>query len=246
MSGPRLYLDLGSEPIDRKTALSEADGFILDPGDLEPPRDDLEQTLMLRGVTPLDSPAWTERDVGWVCVEGLDQTARLRDGWPSLRWIPCIETYCPPVRYDFAAAAPGEGFSVYRPDTSTIQQHKVADHEEDLRGWLARAKGAGFRTVWLHSRDAAKRGRGLDLDLLDLSRRLFTGGQIWISGGATDPQHLENLAANGGATAVVLPGAVAERCSCVRLLTALGRPAGAFETAAERPAAAPGRTPAKP
>jgi len=222
MRGTRLYLNLDLGPPDGITELSDVDGFVVGPGVAEPPSQDAKHTWILRGVTPLDSPAWTERNARWVCAEGLDQTVRLRDGWPQLTWVPRAEIYCPSVRYDFFAAAPGEGFSVYRPDTSTIQRHRVADDEADLRDWLKRAKSQGFRTVWLHSRDAAGEGRGLDLDLLDRARRSFGGGRIWLSGGATEPRHLANLAVEGGAAAVILPRALAERCGCGSLLAALG------------------------
>ena len=240
MPGTRLYLNLDLGPLDGIAALSDADGFVVGPDVAEPPSQDPKHAWILRGVTPLDRPAWAERAVSWVCAEGLERTAQLRDGWPGLRWVPRAEVYCPSVRYDFFAAAPGEGFSVYRPDTSTIQRHRVADDEEDLHDWLARAKSLGFRTVWLHGRDAAERGRGLDLDLLDRARRSFGGGRIWLSGGVTEPRHLANLAAEGGAAAVVMPRTLAERCGCGSLLAALGRTPPGTELAAQGAQAPPG------
>lgn len=223
MPGTRLYIDLGSEPIDGIAALSMADGFVVGLGMAEAASYSPEHAWILRGMTPLDCPVWAERDATWVCAEGLERTASLRDGWPGLRWLPRAEIYRPSVRYDFVAAAPGEGFSVYRPDTSSIQRHRVVDDQEDLYSWLARAKSLGFRIVWLECRTAAERGRGLDLDLLDQARRLFGGGRIWLSGGATEPRHLANLAAEGGAAAAVVPRALAEQCGCAPLLAALGR-----------------------
>ncbi len=240
MPGTRLYLNLELGPLDGIAELSEVDGFVIGPGVAKPPSQDPKHAWILRGVTPLDSPAWAERDATWVCAEGLERTARLRDGWPELRWVPRAEIHSPSVRYNFVAAAPGEGFSVYRPDTSTIQRHRIADDEEDLHDWLARAKRLDFRTVWLQGRDAAERGRGLDLDLLDRARGFFGGGRIWLSGGATEPRHLANLAAEGGAAAVVLPRAFAERCGCGSLLAALGRPAPGTELAAQGTTAPPG------
>jgi hypothetical protein len=240
MSGTRLYIDFESDPIDGIAALSMADGFIVGPGAAEAASYSPEHAWILRGVTPLDCPVWAERDATWVCAEGLERTASLRDGWPRLRWLPRVEIYCPSVRYDFVAAAPGEGFSVYRPDTSTIQQHRVVDDQEDLRSWLAYARSLGFRTVWLECRTAAERGRGLDLDLLHRARRLFGGGRIWLSGGATDPRHLTNLAAEGGAVAVVVPRAFAEQCGCAPLLAALGRPAEGSDFAIQASATTPG------
>lgn len=233
MATARLYLDLGSDPSEGISALAEADGFVVGAGMAEPPGDDPKHAWILQGATPLDSPAWAERDATWVCAEGLERTARLRDGWPGMRWIARAEIYRPSVRFHFVAASPGEGFSTYRPDTSTIQRHKVADDEEDLHAWFARAKSLGFRTVWLHGRDAAERGRGLDLDLLDRARRPFGGGRIWLSGGATEPRHLANLAAEGGAAGVILPRALAERCGCGNLLAALGRSAPDADLAAQ-------------
>jgi hypothetical protein len=240
MPGTRLYLELGAGPIGGITALSTADGFVVGPGAAEPQGNDEGHAWILRGMTPLDSPAWAERDASWVCAEGLERTARLRDGWPSLRWLPRAEIFCPSVRYDFVAAAPGEGFSVYRPNTSTIQRYRVADDDDDLQGWLAHARTLGFRTVWLESRTAAERDRGLDLDLLSRARRLFAGGRLWISGGLTETRHIANLAAEGGATAVVVPRTVAERCGCEPLLAALGRPTPGFDLATQGSAARPG------
>lgn len=240
MRGTRLYLDLDSGPLDRVTDLFDADGFVVGPGVAEPQRQDPRHDWILRGVTPLDRPAWAERNTLWVCAEGLDRTARLRDGWPGLTWVPRAEVYLPSVRFDFFAAPPGEGFSVYRPDTATIQRHRVAGDETDLHDWLGRAKSLGFMTAWLHGRDAAEQGRGLDLDLLDRARRSFGGGRIWLSGGASEPRHLANLAAEGGAAAVVLPRALAESCGCDRLLAALGRADPATEPAAQGASAPPG------
>jgi len=233
MRGTRLYLNLYLGQPDGITDLLDADGFVVGPNVVEPLNRASRHTWILRGFTPLDSPAWAERNATWVCTEGLERTARLRDGWPKLAWVPRAEIYSPSARYDFFAANPGEGFSVYRPDTSTIQRHRVADDEADVREWLTQAKALGFRTVWLHSRDAAERGRGLDLDLLDRARRSFGGGRIWLSGGATESRHLANLAAEGGAAAVILPRALAERHGCGSLLAALGRPDPATELASQ-------------
>jgi len=239
MRGTRLYFDLGLKAFDGITDLFDADGFVIGGGVIEPPDQDSKHIWILRSVTPLDRPAWTERNARWVCDDGLEQTARLRDGWPSLRWVPCADVYCPSVHYDFFAAAPGDGFSVYRPDTATMQRYTIANTEDDLHAWLAHAKTLGFRSVWLHGRDAAEQGRGFDLELLDRARRSFGGGHLWLSGGATEPKHLANLMAEGGAAAIVLPKTIADQYGCGSLLAALGRAAPETDMAVHDASASP-------
>ncbi len=239
MRGTRLYIDLGAMRLDDIDELLAADGFVIGPGVTESPPPETAHDWTIAGVTPLDCPVWAERRAHWVCDDSLERTAQLRDGWPDLAWIPRAEVYMPAIRYEFCAARLGEGFSVYRPDTSSIQKHRVVGDESELHDWLTRAGTLGFRLVWLHSRDAADHGRGLDLELLDRARRLFAGGKIWLSGGASEPQHLANMTVEGGTTATIVSRALASRYGCDSLLAALGRPK---PVAAAMPRHEPGKT----
>jgi hypothetical protein len=58
--------------------------------------------------------------------------------------------------------------------------------------------------VWLHAADAAARGQGLDLDMLERGRHGWDG-ELWISGGVTSQAHLVNLVENGTPDAVIVP-----------------------------------------
>lgn len=158
----------------------------------------------------------------WVDGGGLDAALRMRDAWPDLDWVPYVEVYRPETRFDFQPAAPGEGFSVYMPDTATIQGFRIAGAErEPVEAWLSRAVAEGFRCVWLHGRDAAAADQGADIELLARARRHFAGGRIWLSGGIAEPRHLKTLAREGGAKAAVIPAMVARQWGCATLAEAL-------------------------
>jgi len=178
---------------------------------------------LLRDADPGAMAGLRERPgVLWGCGGSIDAAMRRRDEWPDLDWLPRIEVYRPETRFDFHRAPAGEGFSMYMPDTSAIQGFRIADADgEALEGWLSRAVAEGFRSVWLHGRDAAERGRGADIELLARARRHFAGGRIWLSGGIEEPRHLQTLACEGGAKAAVVSAAVARRWGCATLLSAL-------------------------
>jgi hypothetical protein len=137
-----------------------------------------------------------------VVDRGLDVCARLRDAHPTLHWLPRLTAYRAEVSYRMSSYR-GEGFSFYTPDPGTIQDYRVTDGHHPLTVVLQRARALGFDRLWLHARDAAQQGKGLDLNLLECARRDFPEG-LWISGGATEPRHLENLAREGGATGLVI------------------------------------------
>lgn len=146
---------------------------------------------------------WSEESSPVRIVDGgLETCARLRDERPDLAWLPRLTVYKPEVVYRMSDY-PGEGFRFYAPDTSAIRGYRVDDGEQALQSALSRAKSLGFSELWLHARDAACEQSGLDLDLLDRARRHFGDG-IWLSGGVTRPQHLTNLAREGGTKAVVI------------------------------------------
>ena len=99
----------------------------------------------------------------------------------------------------------------------------TAGEDEDLRDWLRRAGALGVDVVWLHGLDAAAAGRGLDLEMLARARNAFHGA-IWISGGASEPAHLANLAAEGGAQVVVVSEALARAHGVAALAAAIKPP----------------------
>jgi len=178
---------------------------------------------ILQDVDPEDAACWRDRaGTQWVAGGGLDTIMRLRDAWPGLDWVPRVEVYRPETRFDFHRAAPGEGFSMYMPDTSAIQGFRICDtDQESLETWLSEAVSEGFRCVWLHSRDADKSGNGADIEMLERARRHFAGGRLWLSGGIVESRHLQTLAREGGAKAAVIPASVAHQRGCAALATAL-------------------------
>jgi hypothetical protein len=178
---------------------------------------------VLTGREAEEPPAWQGVEGLIRAVSGgLEACARLRDARPALQWLPRLEVHRPEVVYRMSDY-PGEGFKFYAPDTSAVRGYRVADGNQRLQDALERARTLGFEQLWLHAREAATRGRGLDLELLERARRGFGDG-LWISGGATEPVHLENLAREGGATAVVVEANVFFHADAGALLTALASP----------------------
>lgn len=178
---------------------------------------------ILRDVDPEDAGCWQGRpEIRWVAGGGLDMVMRLRDTWPGLDWVPRVEVYRPETRFEFHRAAPGEGFSMYMPDTSAIQGFRIVDTDQgSLETWLSGAVSEGFRYVWLHSRDAERSKNGADMEMLERARRHFAGGSIWLSGGIAGSSHVKTLAREGGAEAAVIPASVAQQCGCAILAKAL-------------------------
>jgi hypothetical protein len=153
---------------------------------------------------------------------GLEQCARLRDAQPEHQWLPRLVAYKPDVVYRMSDY-PGEGFRFYAPDTAAIRGYRVDDVDRPVAEALEHACALGFDRLWLHARDAARRGDGLDLDLLDRARRHFGDG-LWLSGGATEPRHLANLAREGGATGLVIDITLLAKANATALVTALAPP----------------------
>lgn len=241
----RLFVEPGAEdvPPERLGLIGEADGVVLDRETMLALHNWAEDTArsasswVLRGAEPRELDGWRERpNVLWVGEGTLEAIARQRDAWPRLQWIPRVEVVRPEVRFAFRKTSPGEGFSVYVPDTAAIQGYRVTESQGGaaIEAWLRQAAVFGFDTVWLHTPNAAAAGRGLDLDLLQRARRC-SPAELWLSGGATSTRHLANLAREGSAATVVLPLAVVETCGCSAALAALGRPARGEDQTAPRP-----------
>lgn len=209
-------------PAEETEWMSRADALIIDPC-----RCDIDVFHQLPVDHAVIYSAYPERDLRWhennlnqwVCDDGLEQTARLRDRWQELDWVPHLTVYSPQTRYGFSGPALGEGFSFYMPDTSTIKGWRVSDEDMLLSEAVTRAATLGFSTLWLHSAEAESKARGLELEMLDKTR----GGSqdIWISGGVSEYNHLQNLAKVGGASAVVISEKLAREISVENLSHAL-------------------------
>jgi len=168
--------------------------------------------------------AWGEDDGPLRIVDaGLEDCARLRDARPELKWLPRLVAYKPDIVYRMADY-PGEGFRFYAPDTAAIQGYRFDDGDRSLIESLAQARSLGFGMLWLHARDAQRRGDGLDLDLLERAKRHFGDG-LWISGGATERRHLVNLAREGGAPGLVIDSTLLAKANGEALTAALAPPA---------------------
>ena len=178
----------------------------------------VEDAAIINGDPERDA-SWREVAGHWVDDQGLESAARLRDLYPSLSWIPKLNLFRAQVSYRFSGPAIGEGFSFYIPDTAAIHGWRVDGADLTFREILTRATELGFSALWLHSPEAASRGVGLDLDLLEKAR----GGplEIWLSGGVTEARHLQNLSRAGGAAAVSVDAALARRLSMQALRMAL-------------------------
>lgn len=133
---------------------------------------------------------------------GLDACAALRDAQPDRDWLPRLTVYPEEVSYRMANYS-GEGFKFFTPNAATIHGYRVTDGDRLLIPTLRRARDLGFERLWLHAREAERRGTGLDLDLLERARAEYPEG-LWLSGGATESRHLENLAREGGSAGVVI------------------------------------------
>jgi hypothetical protein len=238
----RLYVELRQTPADEEEScfdwLQGADALVLDPACCGPDRFGampVERAILLNGDPERDEP-WREQCGAWVCDSGIESTARLRDLHPQLHWIPRLSVSRAQISYRFSGPAAGEGFSFYMPDTAAIKGWRVED--TSLEAALDRVTALGFNDLWLHSPEAATRARGLDLDLLDKTRR--GDWNVWLSGGVGDVGHLHNLARVGGASAVVVDAALARICPLSTL-------AGALVAEPPRPEAVPMTfTPRKP
>jgi hypothetical protein len=220
----KLFIDFRQEaeiPPEPCAWLEGADALLIDPCRCAPHRLEsvpVGEAVIVNGDPERDAP-WREAVGHWVDDRGIESTARLRDLYPGLSWIPKLDLSRAQMSYRFSGPAVGEGFSFYMPDTAAIHGWRVEGEDLTFRELLTRATELGFSALWLHSPEAAARGTGLELDLLEQTR----GGplEIWLSGGATEVRHLQNLSRTGGAAAVIVDAALARRLSAQALHAAL-------------------------
>jgi len=210
---------------DLHACLAGADGVVLTPGSCTAEQRmalPVETTLLIDG-DPDREFQWLDDDsCHWICTRGLAETARLRDKWPELSWIPQLTVYKPVVSYRFSGPAIGEGFSFYIPDTANINGWQVTDGDVSLTEAVNRAIELDFNTLWLDSREAEARGRGLALEMLERTSRCPVS--IWMSGGVTAVEHLQNLVRVDSAAAVVIDEALVQALGMDQLRQALTVP----------------------
>lgn len=202
--------------------MTGADALVIDPCrcDVDKFHQLPVDNAVIYSVDPERDSRWHENDLNqWVCDDGLEQAAGLRDRWQELNWVPQLTVYRPQTRYGFSGRTPGEGFSFYMPDTSTIKGWRVTDGDMLLAEAITRAAALGFSTLWLHSDEAETRARGLELEILDKTRGRSL--DVWISGGVSEHNHLHNLTKVGGASAVVVSEKLAREISVENLSHAL-------------------------
>ena len=219
----QLFVEQRQTPPDDSPAsfawLQGADALVLDPARTTPGQFEsmpVERAILLNGDPERDHP-WQEIPGQWVCDRGIETTARLRDLHPQLHWIPRLSVSRAQVSYRFSGPAMGESFSFYMPDTAAIKGWRVAGIS--LEAALDRVTALGFDDLWLHSPKTASCCQGLDLDLLDKTRRGDVA--VWFSGGVGNATHLRNLTRVGGASAVIVDAAVARACALATLVEAL-------------------------
>lgn len=214
------------------TCLAGADGLVVAPGSCRPEQRrviPVGDTLLIDG-DPEQERDWLEDDSClWVCTRGLAETARMRDEWPELIWVPQLTVYKPAISYRFSGPAIGEGFSFYIPDSASIKGWQVTDGDVSLVEAVTRAIDLGFDTLWLDSREAEVRGKGLALEMLEKISDCPLA--IWISGGAKEVAHLRNLACVDGAAAVVIDQQLAREAGMDLLRQALTAPTAFQEVA---------------
>lgn len=185
--------------------LAGADALVIDPRGCKAAQYmqlSVDSALLVDGDPQRDSD-WLDRDhCYWIASGGLVETARLQDQWPALNWVPHLTVYKPSLSYRFSGPAIGEGFSFYIPDMAAIKGWQVTDRDLSLIEAITRATELGFNSLWLHSQEAELQAKGLALEMLEKTY----GGPlaIWISGGAAELKHLNNLARVGGVEAVVV------------------------------------------
>jgi hypothetical protein len=223
----RLFLELQSEP--RQTPgedeCDHADGWVIGPRCAARLRADPDRyrngCRVMMDVEPRNESEQEPRsDTVWAVKGDPDIVARCRDRWPDLNWVPRADVLRPVARFDFQPEFHGEGFKTYAPDLNTYRRFHVTGAELELGEWLRRTSELEFPCVWLHGVDAAARGRGLDLEMLERARRSWDG-ELWISGGVTSQAHLVNLVESDAPEAVIVPEKLVHNCGLQSLRRAL-------------------------
>jgi len=234
MDGIKLYVECepGIGECQTSSGLIGADGFVIHPEDTQYLSEDSidDKAFIYRDRDPSEyhERQFTGQEY-WVVGADLELACRYRDQWPELCWLPRIAVYRQETMYHFTPESMGDGFRFYTPDPATIHNFLTVPQDLALSQVMDKAQELGFETVWLHGQGAALEGKGLELDLIEITRAVYSG-QLWLSGGVSTPGHLDALVREGGATAVVVPCSVVKSCGCEQLLAALEPGAGPSAT----------------
>ncbi len=109
----------------------------------------------------------------------------------------------PQPSYSLNRSKHGSGFTFYAPDPATLSGFQIPGLGIGLRQWLEGLNPERICGVWLDCPEAEATGTGLELDMLATARAAFSG-EIWLSGGAWNFKHIQNLVREGNCDALIL------------------------------------------
>ncbi|RRJ82819.1 hypothetical protein [Aestuariirhabdus litorea] len=114
-----------------------------------------------------------------------------------------VEIRRPAPNFSLNRSQHGSGFLFYAPDPASLTGYRINGLEVGLRQWLSELDCERVAGVWLDCPEAEAEKRGLELDALVLAREVFDG-LLWLSGGAWETRHIDNLLREGNCDALVL------------------------------------------
>jgi len=122
---------------------------------------------------------------------------------PEAKPVIRVEIRRPQAVYNLNRSQHGSGFVFYAPDPASLVGYRIAGVETGLLAWLKAIDPDTISGIWLDCPEAEAQQRGLELDALVLAREVYPG-PLWISGGAFEPRHIDNLIREGGCHSLVL------------------------------------------
>lgn len=143
--------------------------------------------------------------VYFACDAGLTEADRLRGLAPSSQWVPVTDVYKVEASYSFAGDAYQGGFKTYQLNPGSFEERRVRDGGLLLADWVDRAKHLGFERVWIDSSEAQTVGKGFDLIAARRTSRDMDG-RLWVSGGGTTLEHVQNLINECAIGSIVVDG----------------------------------------
>lgn len=220
----KLFVDLSGTagPLSPEAMPASIDGYILS---CDTPPEGLDiagKEIMIAGGVPQSEPDIAVLAQTRICDYGLEATARLRQQYPELTWIPRVDVTLQPTAYHFPTTHYSETFRTYQPIFTGPSPYQVEDGDAQLVAWLQKAAELGFSTLWLNAPGAAQAENGLDLDLRELALGNWSG-DLWLSGGASTLMHVKYLVQEGGIDALVVAPALAVALGCDQIRASLRR-----------------------
>lgn len=125
------------------------------------------------------------------------------DSFNGARLIAKVEVARPTPNYSLNRSQHGSGFIFYAPDPVTISGFHIPALGIGLRQWLNQLDNDQIHGIWFDCPEAEEKGKGLELDILAIARQHFNG-ELWLSGGARQFRHIQNLVQEGNCDALVL------------------------------------------